>query len=121
MSVSTPHSGRNVPESSDPDPDQRRETPPPPPGPHTVDDITSHDDTRKRRLRLRLSVTAQETMRSLAGAQGISEAGLLDALVHGLESADPDWLDRVLEHARRLDAYHQNEDARRSADDTSST
>jgi len=63
----------------------------------------THDDTRQR-LRLRLRVTTLEAMRSFAGAQGVSQGGLLDALLHGLEVADPSWLGSVIERARRLDA-----------------
>ena len=70
----------------------------------------SHDGARQR-LRLRLSVSTQETMRSFAGARGVSQAGLLDALLHGLESADPDWLRGVIDQARRNDADHRSEDA----------
>ena len=68
-----------------------------------------HDDSRRRRLRLRLSVGTQETMRSVALAHRVTEAGLLDALLHGLEAADPAWLDGVIERAREMDAHYRDE------------
>lgn len=72
------------------------------------EDVQPHD-TRRRRLRLRLSVGTQEAIRSFAEAHGISEAGLLDALFHGLETADESWLDAVTEHARRMDAHYRSD------------
>lgn len=75
-----------------------------------------HDDTR-RRLRLRLSVATQETIRSFALERGLTEAGLLDALLHGLEAADRVWLDGVIEQARRTDSYYRNERAHADAGD----
>lgn len=80
------------------------------------EDAQPHD-TRRRRLRLRLSVATQEAIRSFAESQGISEAGLLDALLHGLEGADPGWLDGVIEQARTMDAYYRSEDGRTNTSD----
>ncbi|HEX4863786.1 MAG TPA: hypothetical protein VFV02_06925 [Acidimicrobiales bacterium] len=85
--------------------------------PHPQDEGPSHD-IRRRRLRLRLSIATQEAIRSFAEAHGVSEAGLLDALFHGLETADQGWLEQVTERARRMDAYYRSEDARTSTDDT---
>lgn len=73
--------------------------------------------TRRRRLRLRLSVATQEAIRSLADTHGVSEAGLLDALFHGLENADQDWLDGVTERARRMDAHYRSQAARTGTGD----
>jgi hypothetical protein len=122
MSPSTSILGSNLPPSppSDMAFDRSRSTLLPSSGPSTPADRTGNAEPRDRsqshdgvrgRLRLRLSVSTQETMRSFAGARGVSQAGLLDALLHGLESADPDWLRGVIEQARRNDTNHQSGDA----------
>lgn len=102
MSPSAPISGGNPPLQADPRPPAEAQP---------------HDNTRRRRLRLRLSVATQETIRSVAVDRGVSEAGLLDALLDGLEVADQGWLDAVIERARRLDAYHRSEKGQTNATD----
>jgi len=76
----------------------------------------SHDDLQRQPLRLRVCMGARESLRSFAASRGVTEAALLDALIHALGTADPAWLGDVVCQARGTDAQRRRRDHRAETD-----
>ena len=72
--------------------------------------VASHDDAQRQPLRMRVCLGAREALRSFAASRGVTEAALVDALVHAVASADSIWLEDVVGNARRTDAQRRRRD-----------
>jgi hypothetical protein len=60
-------------------------------------------DAGRHRLNWRICGAAKEVFRSFATVHGVSEAALVDALVHTLATAEVVWLQGVVGRARAID------------------